>query len=213
MADVPSLLPPATTPLERAAEQAMARIGDVEIPLDQLWNPSTCRAEFLPWLAWGLSIDFWDADWTIAEKRTAIAGTLVQQMRKGTRTSLRAVLDRFDPLIGLVEWFQSNPQMTPHTARLELPLPDESAVVYDEALITALLRDIAQVKPVRVHMEAVHTLRAATEAWLEGGAMTASYARFNGVADTLIEPEWATYLQTELGEPLLGGAGEFLEVT
>lgn len=212
MPDVVSLLPPATTPLERAMEQATARIGGVDVPLGQLWNPATCPAELLPWLAWGLSIDFWDADWTVAEKRAAIAGTLTEQMRKGTRTSLRAVLDRFDPLIGLVEWFQANPRMTPHTARLELPLPDESSVVYSEELIAALLRDIAQVKPVRVHMEAVHALRAATTTWLTGGAMMLNYIRVDAGVDTTIEPAWSNYLQTELGEPLLDEAGNFLEI-
>ena len=206
-----SLLPPATTPLLRAAEQATARIGDIGLPLGDLWNPASCPAEFLPWLAWGLSIDFWDADWTVPEKRTAIASTLTDQMRKGTRQSLRAVLDRFDPLIGLVEWFEANPRLDPYTIRLELPLPDDSAVIYDNALITALLRDIAQVKPVRVHMTAVHRLRAAAGLWLEGAAWLGIYIRLDGEADETAEPVWATYLQTEDGEPVTDPDGTFLE--
>lgn len=211
MTGSPSLLPPATTPLLRATEQATARIGDIGLPLGDLWNPAACPPEFLPWLAWGLSIDFWDPDWTVPEKRIAIASTLTDQMRKGTRQSLRAVLDRFDPLIGLVEWFEANPRLTPHTIRLELPLPDDSAVVYDNALITALLRDIAQVKPVRVHMAAVHRLTAAAGLWLEGAAWLGIALRLDGQADETVEPEWATYLQTEQGEPITDAAGVFLE--
>lgn len=213
MPDLPSLLPPAATLLERAAEQAMTRIGGIDLPLGDLWNPATCPAEFLPWLGWGLSIDFWDTDWTVAEKRAAILTTLQLQKAKGTRQSLRAVLDRFDPLIALVEWFEADPVMAPHTIRLELPLPADSAVVYDEALVLALLRDIAQVKPVRVHMEAVHKLVAVTGAWLDGGAITLGFVRFEGAADTVIEPAWATYLQTELGEPLQAPDGQFWEHT
>lgn len=211
MTDQATLLPPATTPLLRATEQATARLGDIALPLGDLWNPAVCPPEFLPWLGWGLSIDFWDPDWTTTEKRVAIAGTLTEQMRKGTRLSLRAVLDRFDPLIGLVEWFEANPKLDPYTIRLELPLPDDSNVVYDEALITALLRDIAQVKPVRVHMAAVHRLTASAGLWLEGAAWLGTYLRLDGDADETVEPEWATYLQTEQGEPITDAGGNFLE--
>lgn len=212
MTDVASLLPPASTTLERAAEQSTARLGAIGLPISELWDPATCPPEFLPWLAWGLSIDFWDPDWTEEQKRAAIASTLTDQMAKGTPLSLRAVLDRFDPLIQLVEWFDANPQLDPHTIMLELPLPDVSEVVYDEALITALLRDIAQVKPVRVHMLAAQRLQASAGIWLQGAAQLACHLRVSGTADETAEPIWATYLQTEDGEPLTDDAGNFLEV-
>ena len=211
MSDVDSLLPPATSTMERAVEQATARIGAIGLPLADMWNPALCPAEYLPWLAWGLSIDFWDPDWTVAEKRAAIAATLTQQMAKGTPLSLRAVLDRFDPLIQLVEWFDANPRLDPYTIMLELPLPEVSAVVYDEALIAALLRDIAQVKPVRVHMLAAQRLTASAGIWLKGGAQLAVHLRVTGTADETVEPEWATYLQTEDGEPITDDFGTFLE--
>jgi phage tail P2-like protein len=38
-----------------------------------LWNPQTCPLAALPWLAWTLSIDKWDTDWTEERKRTATA--------------------------------------------------------------------------------------------------------------------------------------------
>lgn len=213
MADVPTLLPPFTSPTVRQIEQATARIGDVGLPLADMWRADLCPVEFLPWLAWGLSIDFWDPDWTEVQKRNAIAATLALQMRKGTPASLRAVLDRFDPLINLVEWFDANPRLDPHTIMLELPSPDDSAVVYDQALITALLRDIAQVKPVRVHMKAVHRLIASAGLWLEGAAWLATFIRVEGVADETAEPEWFDYLQTETGEPITAPDGTFLETS
>lgn len=212
MTDAASLLPPAATTLEQALEQVAARAGDIGLPLSDLWNPATCPPEYLPWLAWGLSIDFWDADWTVAEKRTAIAATLTDQMAKGTPHSLRAVLDRFDPLIQLVEWFDANPRLDPYTIMLELPLPAVSSVTYDQALITALLRDIAQVKPVRVHMLAAQRLIATAGIWIQGAAQLAVHLRVSGTADETVEPAWATYLQTEDGEPLTDDAGNFLEV-
>lgn len=53
----PSLLPRNASDLERQAAQALAQIQRVPIPLRQLWNPNTCPAELLPYLAWSLSVD------------------------------------------------------------------------------------------------------------------------------------------------------------
>lgn len=209
-----TLLPPNATKLERAIEGANgAALADVPVPLRDLWNPATCPIGLLPFLAWGVSIDFWDSTWTEAEKRAAVASAIEDQRRKGTRVSLRTVLDRFDPLIGLVEWFEDRDTLDPHTFRLELPLPADSAVAYDEALISALLRDIAAVKPLRAHFTVVHKLVAQANAYLIGGAQVSGFTRMTGFTD-LDGPQdltWATYLQTENGEPLRGAEGTFLE--
>lgn len=209
-----SLLPPNATPLETALEETAARLSDVPVPLRALWDPATCPAELLPWLAWGVSIDFWDAAWTVEQKRAAIAGAIDAQRRKGTRASLRAVLDRFDPLIELVEWFEDSELLEPHTFRLELPLALDSEVAYDTALITALVRDISAVKPLRSHMMVVQRMHAEAHAALLSGAIVAGVARLDTRADTdsALDPFWAHLLQTELGEPILGAAGEYLEV-
>lgn len=208
-----SLLPPNATPLETALEETAARLSDVPVPLRALWDPATCPAELLPWLAWGVSIDFWDAAWTVEQKRAAIAGAIEDQRRKGTRASLREVLDRFDPLIEIVEWWQDRDTMDPHTFRLELPLAIESEVEYDTALVTALLRDIAAVKPLRSHMLAVQRMHAQAHAGLLSGAMLAGVARLDTRADTeaALDPFWGGLLQTEQGEPILAENGDWLE--
>lgn len=208
-----SLLPPNASPIESALEGASSRLSGVPVPLRTLWDPQTCPAALLPWLAWGVSIDFWDADWTDQAKRTAIAQSISQQRRKGTRASLVAVLERFDPLIGLVEWFEDRQALAPHTFRLELPLAAETSVTYDEALVAALVRDIAAVKPLRSHMIAVHRLRALTEIGLFGASRVVGAARLDMAADqaSALNPVWADYLQTEIGEPVRAETGEFLE--
>lgn len=210
-----SLLPPNAKPFERALEDAANELADVPVPLRHLWNPATCPADMLPWLAWGVSIDFWSSEWTEAVKRTAIAGAIDAQRRKGTPASLREVLDRFDPLIAVVEWFDDTANLDPHEFRLELPLATETAVSYNEATVSALLRDIAAVKPLRSHMLVVHRLQAQAHAGLLSVARTALYTRLDGEADTDAagDPVWASYLQTELGEPLQLDSGEFLENT
>ena len=74
MTDRPSILPPTSTALERALEQAAARVEDIDIDLPgRLWNPFTCPPEMLPWLAWGLSMDSWDNRWPLAVRRQRVA--------------------------------------------------------------------------------------------------------------------------------------------
>ena len=211
-----TLMPPNASQFEQAVDAASgAALSGVPSPLRDLWNPATCPVALLPFLAWGVSIDFWDTNWTEQEKRDAVAGAIDAQRRKGTRASLREVLDRFDPLIGLVEWFEDRSTLEPHTFRLELPGPAESAVDYDEALIAALLRDIAAVKPLRSHMLAVHRLRAQAQVGLLGAASAGNFIRLDAAADkaSASDPVWSTYLQTEKGEPLTDESGNFLEAS
>ena len=170
------LLPPGSTVLERALADASSRLSDVPVPIRSLWDPATRPASLLPFLAWGVSIDLWDAEWTEAEKRAAIASAIVDQRRKGTPASLRGVIDRFDPLIRLVEWFEDPGTMGPHTFRLELPLAADTAVEYSEATVAALVRDIAAIKPLRSHMTVVHRLVAEAGTYLAGAAKAAGYS-------------------------------------
>lgn len=209
----PSLLPSGSTQLQKAIEQVAADLLDLPVPLRALWSPQHCPISHLPWLAWGLSIDIWDAAWSEPVKRAAVADAIAFQRRKGTPASLRTVLDRFDPLIAIVEWFQDRGTMEPHTFRLELPMLADSAVVYDDRTVAQILRDIVQVKPVRAHVTAVYRLRAEAHAWLVSAAAVAGLARVEETVDaaSALDPVWDSYLQTEDGEPLLSPAGDYLE--
>jgi phage tail P2-like protein len=209
-----SILPPNASRLDRVVEEAIAtRLDDVPVAIDRIWNPATCPAQLLPWLAWGLSLDLWNANWTEAQKRAAVADAIRFQQRKGTPASLRTVLDRFDPMIGIMEWFQDRDTLDPYTFRLEMPLRADSDVIYDDALVEQIMRDIAQVKPVRAHMTAVFKLVAEARAWLLSAAALAGQRRLAIPVDAVAatDPVWNSYLQTEDGEPLLTEAGAFLE--
>jgi phage tail P2-like protein len=98
-----SLLPPNATALETGLARLGARLSDIAIPIADLWNPQTCPLAALPWLAWTLSIDKWDTDWTEERKRAATAGAIAAQRRKGSVASVRAVLRGIDDLLELVE--------------------------------------------------------------------------------------------------------------
>ncbi|WP_323010034.1 phage tail protein I [Paracoccus sp. (in: a-proteobacteria)] len=85
-----SLLPPNATRSERAIGAATAR--PVPVPVGDLWNPATCPAALLPWLAWALSVDDWDPDWSDEAKRATIAASLSVHRRKGTVWAMREAL-------------------------------------------------------------------------------------------------------------------------
>lgn len=77
-----SLLPLNSTPAERAIEGATDR--PVPAPIRDLWNPDRCPAALLPWLAWALSVDDWDASWTEEVQRAVIAASIEIHRHKGT---------------------------------------------------------------------------------------------------------------------------------
>lgn len=63
------LLPTGSSPLEVAAAKACAEIEKTPVSIRELWNPDTCPANLLPWLAWSFSVDRWDEKWPEATKR------------------------------------------------------------------------------------------------------------------------------------------------
>lgn len=87
---IDSLLPPNATPQERAIEASIAR--PVPVPIRDLWDPETCPAHLLPWLAWAFSVDEWRADWDEASKRRMIRDAVAIQRRKGTVWAMKRVL-------------------------------------------------------------------------------------------------------------------------
>lgn len=66
------LLPNNTTKLEKLAAQAMQYAVQNPIIIAELINPQTCPVKLLPYLAWALSVDKWDEDWTDEQKRLVI---------------------------------------------------------------------------------------------------------------------------------------------
>jgi phage tail P2-like protein len=205
---VASLLPPNTTALERGLEAAAVRISEVPIPVPQLWDPQICPAELLPWLAWGLSIDSWDPDWTEFQKRDATATAIEIQRRKGTPAAVEAVLARFDELLELVEWFEAQPPLEPHRFQIHLPLVlgggDRSTAAFAERIV----REVSRVKPLRSHLELIQSLEIRASLSIVGAARPAGFVRL--VLDVITED--GSFLTTEDGEPLQAESGDLLEL-
>jgi phage tail P2-like protein len=210
-----SLLPPNATPLERALEASGARIVNLPLPAD-VDDPMTCPAELLPWLAWGLSVDTWDADWLDADKRAAVAGSIELHRHKGTRMSVEQVLARFDQLAEVIEWHEAAPRRTPHTFDVVVPmvLADGTAPGGRRAtasFVEAIIREVSRVKPLREHMTVVQSIATGAFVGIQTVARVFAEARQDMALTIDTSPAWALYLQTEDGEPLQDADGSFLD--
>lgn len=198
-----SLLPPNATSAERALELAM-RSGIDLSAVGTLWNPETCPADVLPFLGWGLAISHWDAGWSEAQKRAAIAAAIPFHQRKGTRAAVEEVLARFHPLLSVVEWWQANPRRDPHTFEVRAPAGpggiDASFLTTDTA--EAIIRDVAAAKNARSHFDFVFALEAQATLWIAGGFTTGTIHRADYAATLDESRDWDALLQTEDGEPI-----------
>ncbi|MDU2883441.1 MAG: phage tail protein I, partial [Enterobacter sp.] len=115
--------------------------------LRQLWNPWTCRADLLPYLAWAFSVDRWDEAWPISTKRKAVADAFYLHKYKGTTGAMRRVVEPFGFFIRVNEWW--NIDTAPGTFTLDIGVEDQGI---SEETYQELERLIADVKPCSRHM-------------------------------------------------------------
>lgn len=88
-----TLLPPSSTPLERAIDQTAAvRLSALPSVVASLWNADTCPAPLLPYLAWAMSVDEWNDGWGVDKKRAVIKESRVIHQRKGTPSAIKRAL-------------------------------------------------------------------------------------------------------------------------
>lgn len=146
------LLPPSSTPLERALADTVAKVSTVPTPARNLWNPDTCPVELLPWLAWAFSLDDWDVTWTEAQQRAAVKASYSVHRYKGTIGAVRDALQALGYGVQVQEWFNQLPAGAPYTFRLLL---ESDQVGIDQAALTKILEVVETTKNLRSHMETV----------------------------------------------------------
>lgn len=149
--DTPTLLPPNSTLLERALEHVATQLTAIPVRIRDLWNPWTCPPEFLPWLAYGLSMDAWNPDWPLAVKRSLIATAIDIQRHKGTRKSVEDVVTAFGGAIAIREWFEMDPPGEPYTFSLVLTLSGQAGEPASARFVEEVIAEVTRTKPVRCH--------------------------------------------------------------
>ena len=141
------LLPSGSTQLEIAAAQALSQIGNIAVPLRELWDPDACPLELLPYLGWAFSVDRWDENWTEPAKRSAVRAAWFVHKHKGTIGALRRVVEPLGYLIRVTEWWQTND--IPGTFRLDVGVLETGIT---EEMYQELERLITDAKPCSRHL-------------------------------------------------------------
>lgn len=99
------LLPPNATPQERAVSESLSRTDTINVPIRALWRPYDCPERLLPWLAWALSVDEWDEQWSDTQKRNAIDASVYLHRHKGTPAAVQRAVDLIFDDAEVQEWF------------------------------------------------------------------------------------------------------------
>lgn len=172
-----SLLPPNSTPAERAAEATMSRIGLVPTPLRQLWDADTCPAPLLPWLAWALSIDAWKSYWPENVKRAVIRTAIDIQRRKGTAKSVRDVVAAFGGSVVMREWWEQSPPGAPHTFDLVMTITGEDGEPASAQFVDDVIAEVQRTKPVRSHFNFTQGVEMRGGVGIGAGVRIAVYRR------------------------------------
>lgn len=171
------LLPFNASPLERGIEDAAAPIEALPAPIRQLWDPDTCDADKLPFLAWALSIDSWSSDWPESIKRERCRQAIAIARRKGTAASVRDTVESFGGAVALREWWQTEPKGIPHTFELVMTLADATGQQLSAAFVEQVIAEVARTKPARSHFTFIQGLAAHGAIGIVGAARPITYAR------------------------------------
>ena len=128
-----SLLPPNSTDLERKFAEAGKDAFDLP-SIRIIKDIDQVPAQFLPFIAWQKSVDYWDENWQDSLKRSVIKNSREQHRIKGSAAAIKRALEPFGYEVKLIEWFQAVPNLIPGTFNLELDLIGKSlnAETYSE---------------------------------------------------------------------------------
>lgn len=181
---ISSILPPGSTPLEKALEQVAARLLDVEVAIRDVWSPDDCPLDLLPWLAWGLSLDNWSTDWPENIKRERVRKAIAIARRKGTAESVRSVVASFGGSVAIREWWQSEPRGLPHTFSLILNL-DSAGAPASAAFVDQVIAEVNRAKPARSTFTFTQGLTAQAGIGLVAALRPTIYARLSCTAPAI----------------------------
>ncbi|MFV2029820.1 phage tail protein I [Neisseria sp. S1] len=151
MSDYKTLLPKTRSGLE--ARISRSQNYPVVHAIRRLWNPDTCPAPLLPYLAWAFSVDFWNEDWTESTKRAVIKKAWRAHKYKGTIGAIEDALMPFGVSIRVIEWWQETPPAAVASFKLDLFTIDRQLT---EADYKEMERIIKAVKPLSRHLSALN---------------------------------------------------------
>lgn len=144
-----SLLPPNATKLERDLEQVIANAIDIEVLIQDLWDPYKCPFTLLPWLAWAYSVDHWEDSWPEHIKRGVVANSFDVHKHKGTPYALQRALDSLGIRTNMLEWWEAKANGQPGTMKI-LAMLTENFTNDQNTLFTREMLEMVT-EAIRVH--------------------------------------------------------------
>lgn len=130
----------------------VARISAVPVPNRDLYNPALCPEALLPWLAWTFSLDDWNPQWSVAQKRQAITDSVYVHRHKGTIGAVRSALAALGYGAQVQEWFNQSPNGAPFTYQLLL---DVDQVGIDQPGFVTVVDVVESAKNLRSHLDTI----------------------------------------------------------
>jgi len=172
------VLPSNSTPAERALADSIARISAVPVPIRDTWNPETCPAHLLPWLAWTLSVEAWDTSWEEFRKRAVIKSAVETARTKGTRMAVAEALSALGASVVMTEWFETEPPGIPHTFTIDI-VGNTTTIEMQNTMAS----EVDRTKPLRSHVAINWGIEFEGSVNVVGVLRVGSLERIDGVAE------------------------------
>lgn len=175
---------PSATPYEKSFIASLDRY--LNIPSEDiktLWNPDTCPASHLPWLAWTFGVDFWDPNWPEATKRSVIKAAPEVHRKKGTVYALKKAIDALNYGAQVTEWFQYSGEPYRFRVSIDAPLNEE----FHTDTARALYRTAIASKNVRSYLDSVRVNRPPVTGAVYVGGVTRSHIRISNHLDDVTD--------------------------
>ncbi|MGT3206411.1 phage tail protein I [Yersinia enterocolitica] len=160
-----NMLPSSASGFMRNTEKVTERLTNIPVDLRKLWNPDECPTNLLPYLAWALSVDRWDKNWSDRTKRQVIKASWLVHRQKGTISALKRVVEPFAFLLRVIEWWQRDEE--PGTFRLEIGIQEQGIT---EEAYRELERLIGDAKPASRHLIGLNISLSSTGSLFVGAA-------------------------------------------
>jgi phage tail P2-like protein len=145
------LLPHNATTLEKAISETLDRVTETPNPLKVIYDADNCPEHLLPYLAWAVSVDFWDNDFTVAQKRLSIKNAFAQHITKGTVGAIKNALAVLGISSIIREWFEYGGGVHEFILDIQLHEMVGAGVILDDVLYQKARNALAATKPLRSH--------------------------------------------------------------
>ncbi len=172
------LLPPNATALERSLSLTAARLADLSLQILPLWRIDRCPPQVLPWFAWLFAVEEWTNSVSDAlplpVQRSMITASVQTHRCAGTVGGLKSGLAGLGVNAQVLEWWQQQPQGTPHSFTISLILNEDSSKIYAGNIDNTLYEKIINVASANSPLSKRFTLEL--QANLEGSMSIAVLA-------------------------------------